>query len=103
LAVRTGRTAAAAKAVSSHTGSLMQQDSLTDAIFERAGVMRFGTTEEMVSAAYALATQPVPAGPNVGIIANAGGPGIMAIDECVGNGLALAKFSEETKKNCAPA
>jgi acetyltransferase len=97
LAIRTGRTAAAAKAVSSHTGSLMQQDSLTDTVFEHAGVMRFNTTEEMISAAYAFATQPVPAGPNVGIIANAGGPGIMCVDECVGHGLSLAKFTEETK------
>ncbi len=97
LAIRTGRTAAAAKAVSSHTGSLMQQDSLTDAIFRRAGVLRFQTVEEMVAAGYAFANQPVPSGPNVGIIANAGGPGIIAIDECVGNGLSLAKFSEETK------
>jgi acetyltransferase len=98
LAIRTGRTSAAAKAVSSHTGSLMQQDSLTDAIFERAGVLRFQTVEEMVSAGYAFAKQPVPGGPRVGIIANAGGPGIIAIDECVGNGLTLAKFSDETKK-----
>ena len=98
LAIRTGRTAVAAKAVSSHTGSLMQQDSLTDAIFERAGVMRFNTTEEMISAAYAFATQPVPKGPRVAIVANAGGPAIMAIDECVANGLQLAKLTDETKK-----
>lgn len=97
LALRTGRTTAAAKAVSSHTGSLMQQDSLTDTIFEYAGVMRFNTTEEMISAGYAFANQPVPKGPNVAIIANAGGPGIMAIDECVGSGLTLATLSEETK------
>ena len=97
LAIRTGRTTAAAKAVSSHTGSLMQQDSLTDTIFEHAGVMRFNTTEEMISAAYAFATQPVPAGSNVGIIANAGGPGIMCVDECVSHGLSLARFTEETK------
>lgn len=97
LALRTGRTTAAAKAVSSHTGSLMQQDSLTDTIFEHAGVMRFNTTEEMISAGYAFANQPVPKGPNVAIIANAGGPGIMAIDECVGSGLTLATLSEETK------
>ena len=51
LAIRTGRTTAAAKAVSSHTGSMMQEDSLTDTIFEHAGVMRFDTTEEMISAA----------------------------------------------------
>jgi acyl-CoA synthetase (NDP forming) len=98
LAIRTGRTAVAAKAVSSHTGSLMQQDSLTDAIFEHAGVMRFSSTEEMISAAYAFATQPVPKGPRVAIIANAGGPAIMAIDECVANGLQLAKLTDETKK-----
>ena len=97
LAIRTGRTEAAAKAVSSHTGSMMQQDALTDTIFEYAGVMRFDTTEEMISSAYAFATQPVPAGPNVGIIANAGGPGIMCVDECVSNGLKLAKLTEETK------
>jgi acetyltransferase len=98
LAIRTGRTAVAAKAVSSHTGSLMQQDSLTDAVFERAGVMRFNTTEEMISAAYAFATQPIPKGPRVAIVANAGGPAIMAIDECVANGLQLAKLTDETKK-----
>lgn len=97
LAIRTGRSKAAAKAVSSHTGSLMQQDSLTDTIFEYAGVMRFQTTEEMISAGYALANQPVPGGPNVAIVANAGGPGIMAIDECVGCGLTLATLTAETK------
>jgi acetate---CoA ligase (ADP-forming) len=97
LAIRTGRTAAAAKAVSSHTGSMMQQDSLTDAIFEHAGVLRFQTVEEMVSAGYAFAKQPVPGGPRVGIIANAGGPGIIAVDECVSHGLSLAKFTEATK------
>ncbi len=98
LAIRTGRTAVAAKAVSSHTGSLMQQDSLTDAVFEHAGVMRFDSTEEMISAAYGFATQPVPKGPRVAIVANAGGPAIMAIDECVANGLQLAKLTDETKK-----
>jgi acetate---CoA ligase (ADP-forming) len=98
LAIRTGRTQAAAKAVSGHTGSLMQQDALTDTIFEHAGVMRFDTTEEMISAGYAFATQPVPKGRNVAIVANAGGPGIMAIDECVGRGLNLAKLTDETKQ-----
>jgi acyl-CoA synthetase (NDP forming) len=98
LAIRTGRTQAAATAVSSHTGSLVQQDALTDAVFERAGVMRFQIAEEMIAAGYALSTQPVPAGPNVGIIANAGGPGIIAIDECILNGLKLAKLSDETRK-----
>ncbi len=98
LAIRTGRTQAAATAVSSHTGSLIQQDSLTDAIFERAGVLRFQTAEEMIAAGYALSTQPVPAGPKVGIIANAGGPGIIAIDECILNGLELAPLAEATRQ-----
>lgn len=97
LAIRTGRTTAAAKAVSSHTGSMIQQDSLTDTIFEYAGVMRFLTTQEMVAAGYALANQPVPKGPNVAIVANAGGPGIIALDEIGMCGLQLAKLSDATK------
>lgn len=97
LAIRTGRTAAAATAVSSHTGSMIQQDSLTDTIFEYAGVMRFNTTQEMVAAGYALANQPVPKGPNVAIVANAGGPGIIALDECGMCGLKLSILSDETQ------
>ena len=44
----------------------------------------------------ALAFQLPVAGNNVAIITDAGGPGIMAVDECVAQGLDVKRFSEET-------
>ena len=96
LAVKSGKTAEASKAISSHTGSLMEADTLSDAIFEAAGVIRYHAMEEMVDAAIAFASQPLPAGPRVGFITNAGGPGIIAVDECIGRGLKLSTLEAET-------
>ena len=96
LAVKSGKTAEASEAISSHTGSLMEADTLSDAIFAAAGVIRYHAMEEMVDAAVAFASQPLPAGPRVGFITNAGGPGIIAVDECVGRGLQMATLEAET-------
>jgi len=71
--------------------------------FEHAGIMRFQHDRGNDPAAYAFATQPVPAGPNVGIIANAVAPASCCVDECVGRGLALAKLTDETKKKLRAA
>ncbi len=97
LAMKTGRTSEGAVAVASHTGSLMEQNTLTDAIFAKSGVLRFHSQEEMVNAAIAFSSQPVPKGDRVVIVTNTGGPAIIAVDECVTAGLKLAKLSDATK------
>ena len=97
LAVKSGKTKEASKAISSHTGSLMEEDTLSDAIFEKCGVLRFHSMEQMVDAAVAFASQPLPRGKGVGIITNAGGPGIIAVDECVQRGLLLPELTAESK------
>ena len=78
--LKAGTTGAGAKAASSHTGSLAGADIAYGAAFSRAGVIRADTFEELFDYAAALAMQPLPAGDNVAIITNAGGPGIMAAD-----------------------
>ncbi|UCE24519.1 MAG: acetate--CoA ligase family protein, partial [Candidatus Zixiibacteriota bacterium] len=98
LVVKTGRTKEGVTAVASHTGSLMEQDTLADAIFEKSGVLRFDSQQEMIDAAIALSTQPVPKSENIVIVTNTGGPGIIAVDECISAGLKLAKLSPETGK-----
>ncbi len=98
LALKTGRTSEGVKAVASHTGSLMAQDTLADAIFEKSGVIRFNSQQEMIEAAIALSTQPVPKSENIVIVTNTGGPAIIAVDECVASGLKLAKLSPQTGK-----
>lgn len=98
LAVKSGRTPAGARAVSSHTGSLAGSDEVYDAIFLQSGVLRVESVEELFHYAVAFANQPLPSGRRVAIVTNAGGPGIMAADACVRQGLDLAAFTEGTKQ-----
>ena len=97
LALKTGKTSEGAVAVASHTGSLMEQDTLTEVIFKKSGVLRFGSQEEMIDAAVAFSNQPVPPGDRTVIVTNTGGPAIIAVDECISAGLKLAKLSAKTK------
>jgi acyl-CoA synthetase (NDP forming) len=67
-----------------------------DALFRQAGVIRTGTLEELFDVATLLAHQPLPAGPRVAVLSNAGGPAILAADACEAQGLNLSTLSEST-------
>jgi len=95
-AVNSGRTAAGSRAASSHTGALAAGDVAVEALFRQAGVIRTETMEELFSVATLLANQPVPAGRNVAILTNGGGPGILAADACESHGLSVPELSPET-------
>lgn len=97
LAVKAGRSEAGAKAASSHTGALAQVDIATDALFAQCGVLRADTVESLFDAAIAFSKAPLPQGPRVAILTNAGGPGIIIADACEGFGLDVAPLSEETQ------
>ena len=96
LALKTGRTSEGTKAVASHTGSLIEQETIADVIFKKSGVLRFYSQEDMIDAAVAFSHQPVPTGDRVVIVTNTGGPAIIAVDECISAGLKLAKLSPKT-------
>ena len=53
-----------------------------DALFEQAGVIRTETLSELLDVSSLLSSQPMPKGSRVGIVTNAGGPGIMCADAC---------------------
>src|SRR5678815_1027958 len=78
VAVKSGRSRAGARAASSHTGALATSDTVTDALFRQAGVIRTRTLEELFDVAALLANQPLPTGRRVAILTNAGGPAILA-------------------------
>jgi len=101
LLMKSGRTAAGAKAASSHTGSLAGGDVAYESAFTRAGVIRCESIKQQFDFAQAFANQPLPKGPNVVVITNAGGPGIMAADAIEQKGLTFAKLTDETKKKLA--
>jgi acetyl coenzyme A synthetase (ADP forming)-like protein len=96
VAVKAGRSRAGARAALSHTGALAESDTVVDALFRQAGVIRTGTLEELFDVAMLLAHQPVPRGRRVGILTNAGGPGILAADACEAQGLELPPLSPST-------
>jgi acetyltransferase len=98
LAMKTGRTKAGAKAVSSHTGGLMKEDTTTELLLEEAGCISFRDEEDLCQAAYAISRQPIPRGNRVGIVTNTGGPGIISADILIEAGCELPDLSEVSKK-----
>lgn len=98
VAVKSGRSSAGSRAASSHTGALASSDVAVSALFRQAGVIRVDTIEELFDAANLLANQPIPKGHRVGIVTNAGGPGILAADALEANELVVPDFSEDLQR-----
>jgi acetate---CoA ligase (ADP-forming) len=96
IALKAGRTAAGTRAASSHSAALATLDVAVDALFEQAGVIRTTTLEEFFDVAVLLSRQPVPKGPRVGVVTNAGGPAILLADACEAHRLELPPSSPQT-------
>ncbi len=96
VVIKSGRTEEGAKAVSSHTGTLAGSESAYEAGLEQAGVIRVDNIGDLFDYAEILSGQPLPENDKVGIVTNAGGPGIMATDTLGVAGLSLASFEDET-------
>lgn len=96
IITKSGSTSAGTRAASSHTGSLTGSDVAFEAAFMQSGVIRARTIEELFNYALAFAYQPLPHGPNLAIVTNAGGPGILAADSAEKNNINLGFLSKET-------
>lgn len=96
IVLKVGRSEVAAKAASSHTGSMAGSDDVLDAAFRRVGVLRVDTVSELFDMAETLGKQPRPMGPRLAILTNAGGPGALATDMLVERGGEIASLSPET-------
>ncbi|MBM4116694.1 hypothetical protein FJ251_02995 [bacterium] len=101
LAIKAGRTHEGSVAVSSHTGTLVDQAAMATAMFAKAGVVEFHDSEQMIKAAIAMSTQDPPRGKRIGMVTNTGGPGIQMVDEAVSHGLELARWSEAGRQRLA--
>ena len=98
LVIKPGRTAAAAKAAASHTGSLTGSDEVLDAAFRRSGVLRVQNISDLFYMSEVLARQPLPQGPRLCMVTNAGGPGVLATDALVTGDGQVADLSDATMK-----
>ena len=96
IVIKAGRTQAAAHAAASHTGSLTGSDEVLEAAFRRCGVLRVQTIGDLFYMAEVLAKQPRPRGPNLAVVTNAGGPGVLAADSVITNGGQLAELTAKS-------
>ena len=98
IVIKPGRTEGAARAAASHTGSLTGSDEVLDAAFRRSGVLRVNNISDLFYMAEVLAKQPLPKGPRMTIVTNAGGPGVLATDALITEGGELTDVSPEAMK-----
>ena len=95
IILKSGVSEAGARAASSHTGSLAGSDVAYDLAFEKAGVIRAETLDELFSYSRTFTVSKIPASEYFAIVTNAGGPGIIATDSFVAEGVGVARFSPE--------
>lgn len=93
---KAGRFPQSAAVAASHTGALVSEDAIYDAAFKRAGVARVLNIGEIFDCAMLVGRQRIPAGPRLGIVTNAGGPGVMAVDALIASNGELAQLSDES-------
>ena len=97
LTVHAGRSAPGPRAVASHTAMAAAPLITRQALFEQAGIIATASFGELLDAAALMASQPVPAGNVVAVVANGGGVGALAADACTEAGLAVATTGAATR------
>jgi acetyl coenzyme A synthetase (ADP forming)-like protein len=98
IALKVGRFESGQKAAASHTGALAASDTAFEAAFEKAGIFRAETAEQIFDWARALEDCPLPRGRRMAVLTNAGGPGVIAADSLETQGLLLAQMDESTRE-----
>jgi acetyltransferase len=96
IVVKAGRAEEGARAALSHTGAMTGSDDVFNAALQRSGALRVDGIEDLFSAAELLAHAPRLSGPNLAILTNTGGAGILATDALILGGGRLARLSEDT-------
>ncbi len=103
--IKSGATGASARAAQAHTGALVGEDRVVDAILQELGVIRVGSVEELVDTCLQLAGAPVgrvPGGNGVGVITFGGGNGVLAADQCARHGLTVPALDAERVAGVRP-
>ena len=96
IILKPGKYLESARAMKSHTGALAGNFEVYDAAFKRVGLLRVDEIEDLFNCASVLDSRYLPAGPNLAVISNAGGPGVIAADSIIENMGEIAELSSES-------
>ncbi|MHA1373740.1 MAG: acetate--CoA ligase family protein [Promethearchaeota archaeon] len=94
IILKSGVSEAGARAASSHTGALAGSDIAYELAFEKCGVLRAQSIEDLFDYGEIFLYQPIPKENAFAIVTNAGGPGIVATDAFEREEIKFARFSE---------
>ena len=93
LAVVGGRSTSGRRGGVSHTAAAASSDVAIEALFAQSGVIGCVDTDDLAEAALLLTEQPLPAGPRLGVLSNAGGMGILVADAAEACHLVVPEFT----------
>lgn len=102
LVYKAGRNAVGARAVHSHTASLMAPDDVFDAACRQFGLIRVHEAMHLFTLAAALSEAPLPRGPRVAVMSMTGGQCVVTADTCAYLGLDVPELDEATQARLAP-
>jgi acyl-CoA synthetase (NDP forming)/GNAT superfamily N-acetyltransferase len=96
VVLKSGRTAAGARAGASHTAAAATPDAAVDALLRKAHALRADSVPELFDLVALLDGAPLPRGPRVAVVGNSGGPGVLAADALAAAGLQVPTLSDAT-------
>lgn len=96
IVYKAGRFPESAAVAASHTGALASEDAIYDAVFRRAGVARVNNMGNLFDFTDLIGSKRIPKGANLGIVTNAGGPGVIATDALIFHGGKLCKLTDDS-------
>ena len=105
LVYKAGRFPQSAAVAASHTGAIISEDAVYDSAFRRTGVVRVFNIAEVFDCVELVGRNRIPKGSKLGIVTNAGGPGVMAVDALMDQDGVLAELSSDSigrLDNCLP-
>jgi acyl-CoA synthetase (NDP forming) len=97
VVLKVGRAPQTAALVSSHTGSMVGDDRVFDAVCERYGIVRVHSTEDLVVTSAAMASIGLMRKPGVGLVSISGGACEMISDRARDAGVSVPAFTLETQ------
>ena len=96
VAIKVGRSQTGARVARAHTGSLVGDDAVVDAVFRQHGVIRVDSLEDLIITAGLLAaTGPLP-GNRVGFVTPSGGASEIIADRAEDEGIEIPEFAPAT-------
>ncbi len=101
VVLKVGRSDVGQKAASSHTASLTGSDSVFDAFFKQAGIIRVEDIQDITDIAGLFNNIPLPRGRGLGIVTTSGGAGILAADTAVEMGLDVPELDPNIREKIA--